>query len=151
VIVESKDVITWFAEYLEAYAACCRGDRETRSLLAYYGVPLLLTTDGGFFALVDDDQVVAGVGGQVDDLRAAGYDRTEVLDEQVTVINNTSALYRATFSRQRGDGGEINRVTATYLVTDGPAGRRISVLAVHSAATGSTVDVEHDLAPDAPA
>jgi hypothetical protein len=27
---------------------------------------------------------------------------------------------------------EIGRLTATYLVTDGPVGRRISVLAVHS-------------------
>jgi len=31
-----------------------------------------------------------------------------------------------------GDGSEINRLTATYPVTDGTAGRRISVLAVHN-------------------
>jgi hypothetical protein len=41
-------------------------------------------------------------------------------------------LYRGTFSRRRSDGGEISRLTATDLVTDGAAGRRISVLAVHS-------------------
>jgi hypothetical protein len=41
-------------------------------------------------------------------------------------------LYRGTFSRQSVDGAEISRLTATYLVTDGAAGRRISVLAVHS-------------------
>jgi hypothetical protein len=51
---------------------------------------------------------------------------------RVTVWNSTSALYRGTFSRQRSDGSEINQVTASYLVTDGAAGRRISVLAVHS-------------------
>ena len=45
----------------------------------------------------------------------------------------TAALYRGTFSLRRSDGNEINRLTATYLVTDGPAGRRISVLAVHNA------------------
>jgi hypothetical protein len=48
------------------------------------------------------------------------------------VVNSTSALYRGTFSRQGNAGGEISRLTATYLVTDGAAGRRISVLAVHS-------------------
>jgi hypothetical protein len=131
--VEIKDVSQWFDEYLDAFVACCRGDRETPSLLAYYAVPLLLTTDGGFYALTSDDQVVGGVGQQVDGLRSAGFDRTEVLGSDVTVLNATSALYRGTFSRQRSDGGEINRMTGTYLVTDGVAGRRISVLAVHSA------------------
>jgi hypothetical protein len=42
------------------------------------------------------------------------------------------ALYRGMFSRHRSDGVEISRLTATYLVTDGEVGRRISVLAVHS-------------------
>ncbi len=131
-IVENTDVRDWFAEYLDAFVACCRGDLETPSLLAYYGVPLLLTTDGGFYALASDDQVVAGVGQQVNEMRAAGFDHTEVFGSDVTVINKTSAFYHSTFSRQRSDGSEINRVTGTYLVTDGPAGRRISVLAVHS-------------------
>jgi hypothetical protein len=36
------------------------------------------------------------------------------------------------FSRHRSDVGEISRLTATYLVTDGDVGRRISMLAVHS-------------------
>lgn len=62
----------------------------------------------------------------------AGYARSEILGSEVSVLNSTSALYRGTFSRLRSDGGEINRLTASYLVTDGPAGRRISVLAVHS-------------------
>lgn len=131
--MDNKAVSDWFAEYLEAFVACCRGDRETPSLLAYYGVPLLLTTDGGFYALTSDEQVVGGVGQQVNEMRAAGFDRTEAFGSDVTVINATSAFYRATFSRQRGDGSEINRITGTYLVTDGAAGRRISVLAVHSA------------------
>jgi len=71
--VDSSDVSRWFGEYLDTFAACGRGERDTASLLAYYGVPLLLTTDGGFFALTSDDQVVAAVQQQVDGMRAAGY------------------------------------------------------------------------------
>ncbi len=130
--VDSSGVSRWFGEYLDAFAACGRGEQATASLLAYYGVPLLLTTDGGFVALTSDDQVVAAVQQQVDGMRATGYQRTEILGSEVTVVNSTSALYRGTFSRQGSDGGEISRLTATYLVTDGAAGRRISVLAVHS-------------------
>jgi hypothetical protein len=131
-LVDNGAVSHWFGEYLDAFAACGRGESDTASLLAYYGVPLMVTTDGGISPLTSDDQVVAAVQGQVEAMRASGYSRSETLDSQVTVLNATSALYRGTFSRQRGDGGEISRLTATYLVTDGPAGRRISALAVHS-------------------
>lgn len=130
--VDGNDVSRWFGEYLEAFAACGRGESDTSSLLAYYGVPLLLTTGDGFYALTSDDQVVSALQPQVDGMRAAAYSRTEILDSEVTVLNPRSALYRGTFSRQRGDGGEIGRLTATYLVTDGAGGRRISALAVHS-------------------
>src|SRR5690349_1246830 len=130
VIVEIND---WFAEYLDAFAAACRGDTDTSSLLAYFAVPLLLTTDGGFYVLTSDEQVVGGVGPQVDQMHAAGFHHNEVSDAEITVLNATSALYRGTISRKRADGGEINRITATYLLTDGPVGRRVSVLAVHSA------------------
>ena len=130
--VDSSDVRRWFGEYLDAFAACGRGERDTALLLAYYGVPLLLTTDEGFFALTNNDQVVTVVRQQVDGMRAAAYARSEILGSEVTVLNSTSALYRGTFSRQRSDGGEISRLTATYFVTDAPVGRRISALAVHS-------------------
>jgi hypothetical protein len=130
--VDSSGVSRWFGEYLEAFAACGRGETETASLLAYYGIPLLLTTDDGFFALTSDDQVVEAVQHQVDGMRATGYYRTETLGSEVTLVNSTSTLYRGTFSRRARDGSEINRLTATYLVTTGEAGRRISVLAVHS-------------------
>ena len=132
VTVDNSDVSGWFGEYLDAFAACGRGERDTASLLAYYGVPLLLSTDDGFFALTSDDQVVAAVKQQVDGMRAADYHHSEVLDSEVTVLNATSALYRGRFSRQRRDGGEIGRLSATYLVTDGSVGRRIAALAVHS-------------------
>ena len=130
--MNDSDVSRWFGDYLDAFAACGRGQRDTVSLLGYYGVPLLVGTDSGFFAATGNDQVVAVLQPQIDGMRAAGYARTELLESQVTVLNSRSALYRGTFSRQRSDGGEINRFTATYLVTDGPVGRRISALLVHS-------------------
>ena len=131
-MIVSNDVSRWFGEYLDAFAACGRGERDTASLLVYYGVPLLLATDDGYFSLTSDDQVIAAVQQQVDGMRTAGYDHSEVLDFEVTILNSRSALYRGAFSRRRSDGGEISRLTATYLVTDGSVGRRISALAVHS-------------------
>jgi hypothetical protein len=128
--VDDSDVRRWFGEDLDAFAACGRGERDTDALLAYYGVPLLLTTDRGCFALTSADEVVAALQPQVDGMRAAAYDRSEILESEVAPLNATSALYRGTFSRRRRDGSEISRLMATYLVTDGAVGRRISVLAV---------------------
>jgi hypothetical protein len=43
--VDDHDVSRWFGEYLDAFAACERGERDAASLLAYYGIPLLLALD----------------------------------------------------------------------------------------------------------
>ena len=122
----------WVGEYLDVFAACCRGERDTAALLEYFGVPLLLTTGGGYFALTTEEMVVAGLRPQVDQMRAAGYARSEIVGAEVSVLNASSALFHGKISRQRDDGSEISLLVATYLVTDGPAGRRFSVLAVQS-------------------
>lgn len=135
-IVDEEDVNRWFSEYLDAFAACGRGERDTSSLLAYYGVPLLLSTDDGFLTLSSEAAVVAAVQRQVDGMGAADYASSEVLDSQVSVLNDVSALYRGTFSRWRRDASEIGRLDATYLVADHGHGRRINALVVHSPVPG---------------
>jgi hypothetical protein len=130
--VDTDDVTRWFGEYLDAFASCGRGESKAASLLAYYGVPLLLSTDETFVALTSEDQVLAMAQQQIDGMLAADYDHSDVVASEVTPLNATSALYDGTFSRERADGTEISRLTVTYLVTDGSAGRRISALALHA-------------------
>lgn len=130
--MDESDVSRWFDEYLEAFAACGRGESDARSLLAYWAVPFLVATDEGFTALTAEDQVVAVAQQQIDGMRAAAYDRSELLGSEVTTLNATAALYRGEFSRRRADGDEVSRLTLTYLLTDGAVGRRISALVVHS-------------------
>jgi hypothetical protein len=121
----------WFESYLRAFAACCRSDSgDVRSLLEYYGVPLLLTTDETAVSLTREEQVVDSVGQQVGRLRAADYDRTDTLDSETTMLNATTALHRAHFSWLRVDGSEIARMRLAYVITHGVTGRRISGLVV---------------------
>ncbi len=129
--VDTSDVSQWFGEYVATFAACCRGEADTASLLAFYAVPLIITNDAGSAVLTSGEQVIAMMQRQVDDMRAALYERSEILDHEVTVLNAVSALYHGSFSRHRRDGGEISRFSVTYFITDGTAGRRISVLAAH--------------------
>ena len=130
----------WFEEYLYTFAACGRGDSDDlHALLHYYGVPLLLTSDEAAVALTSQDEVLRAIRRQIDAMRAAGYHRSATLSSNVVVLNATSALHTAAFSRQRADGSEIGRLRATYVITVGANGRRISALAVREprAAAGS--------------
>jgi hypothetical protein len=131
--VEVVDVRAWFDEYLRTFAACGRGESDDlRMLLQYYGVPLLLTTDEAALALTTEDEVLNAARQQIEGMRAANYDRSETLNSEIVALNATSATHTADFSRQRADGSEIGRLRATYLITDGPTGRRISAVAVHT-------------------
>jgi hypothetical protein len=121
----------WIDGYLGAFAACARGEGDMVSLLGHFGVPMIVTSDEGVVTLMTDDEAAALMQGQVDGLRALGYDHTDVLHSEVTVLNGSSALYRGTLSRRNVDGGEIDCPTITYLVTDDVAGPRIVLLAAH--------------------
>ena len=83
-------------------------------------------------ALTSDDQVVAVMQRQAH-MRAAAYDRTEIVDSEVTVLNSTSALYRGTFSRQRERRRRDQPPHSDLSGGRRAAGRRISMLAVHGA------------------
>src|SRR5690242_3954902 len=89
--VDAADVRTWFEEYLGVFAACGRGDNdELRTLLAYYGVPLLPSTDDAAVALKSDDELLNALRRQMDGMRADGYDRSEMLSSDFAPINRTS-------------------------------------------------------------
>jgi hypothetical protein len=132
--VDATDIGSWFEGYLEAFGAYARGDTDDpNALLSFYNVPLLLTTDDGLLVLTTEDDVTGAIRQQVEGMRAASYDRSDVLESDVTVLNRASILYRGDFSRRRRDGSEIQRLQVTYLVAQASAGPRIAALAVHSA------------------
>jgi hypothetical protein len=133
--LDADAVTRWFDDYFETFAACVRGERDLSALLSHYGVPLILTTDDGVTVLMTDDEAVAVMQSLVDGLRANGYHHSTVLQSQVSVMNSTSALFRATLSRRDGNGVEISCPTITYLVTEDVAGLRIGVLASHGQVT----------------
>lgn len=132
-LLDLGELRAWFDDYTGAFVACARGDSDdVQTLLDYYGVPLLIATDEASLALTSEDEVLRGVRREVEGLRAAGYDRIETLDSESTSLNATTAIHKAEFSRLRADGSEIGRLRATYLITDGRDGRRISAVAVRA-------------------
>ena len=77
--MKESDVGDWFAEYLRAFAALGRGESRLADVVAYYGVPFLLTADTGIISLGTMDEVAAWLQRQADVMLAAEYDHTETL------------------------------------------------------------------------
>ena len=127
--LDAGAIRSWFDDYLETFAACVRGEQEMATLLAHYGVPLIITSDDGVIEVMTDDEAAGIIQSLVDGLRALGFHHTEVLHPEVSVLNAMSAIYRATMSRRNQHGDEIGCPTITYLVTDDVGGIRIKVLA----------------------
>lgn len=138
--MDELEVTRWYDSYLAEFAALGRGDADdVRRILAFYGVPMLLSTDAGSTMLADETQVLAVAQQQFDGMRSAGYDRSEPLGAaETTVLNVSCAVHRAGFARLTADGTEISRLEATYLITDTAAGRRMSALVVHSGRSAAT-------------
>jgi len=132
--MDPAEVKRWFGAYLADFVALGRGDvDDVRRILDHYDVPLLLSTDAGSSVLIEETQVLTVAQQQVDAMRTSGYDRSDELASETVVLNNSCATHRVRISRRRVDGSEIAQIEVTYLITDGPAGRRISALIVHSA------------------
>jgi hypothetical protein len=131
--VHPESLLDWFDKYLRAFAACGRGESDDLdALLAYYGVPLVLTTDAAALVLATEDEVLSAIREQIGSMRAAGYDRSDTLSSELTPLNATTALHTAELSRRSRDGSEIGRLRATYLIVAGADGRRISALVVRT-------------------
>ena len=130
--LDAAAVSSWIGGYLVTFAACARGEGGMTSLLRHFGVPMIVSSDEGIVTLMTEDEAAAVMQSQVDGLRALGFEHSEVLHSEITILNAASALYRATLSRRKADGGEIDCPTITYLVTDDVAGPRIVLLAAHS-------------------
>jgi hypothetical protein len=129
--VDEGEIRAWYDEYVRAFTVCGRGESDDfRALLRYYGVPLLFTTDAAARVLLTEHAVLDAARGQIERLRAANYDRSTLLGSEMVALNATSAIHKAEFSRQRADGSEIEHLRATYLIMEGPDGRRIFALAV---------------------
>lgn len=121
----------WFDDYLQRFAAAGRGERDARSVLDSYAIPLLLTNDDQFAPLTNAEQILATIESLLAVMQAEDYARTDLLSSEVSVLNRKAALLEASFVRLRRDESEIAKHTATYLLTESEGEIRISALCMH--------------------
>jgi hypothetical protein len=115
---EIKD---WFFNtYLPYGISVLNGDNTdgARGILKFWGRPLLLNSEQPNVTgwLMTDDQVYGVVKGMNDKLVASGYRDTAVPDSRVFVYNRTGGAIEVIWSRQDGDGKEVQRIAVRFNV-----------------------------------
>ena len=125
------DVRDWFAGYLDAFTSLARGARtDSEALLAFYGVPLVMLSEERCSALMDRSAVIGAVQTLVAGLRRVDYAGSIVHRLDVRPLNARAAIINGIFSRYDREGGELERLGATYLVAKTDDGWRFTSIVV---------------------
>lgn len=121
------DVRQWYRSYLDTFKGLAAGERtDLESVLAFFGVPLVVVAEDRHLALPDRDAVLGAAKGQIDQLRRANYASSTVLRLDVRPLNARAALVEGVFSRYDRAGKELERLGTTYLVVKTAEGWRFT-------------------------
>jgi hypothetical protein len=119
--------LTAAGEVVRRLDACGQGEvDDARALLSFHAVSL---SDFEAMTLETEAQVLEAAHRQIQALRVANLQRSEMLASEMVALNATSVLHKVDLSRRQEDGTAIGRVRATFLLTIGADGPRIAVLA----------------------
>ena len=125
------EVRAWYDGYFQAFARLARGESSDLDALAdLCAIPTTLVTDDRCLTIVDRAGLLRVLGAQIEQLRGAGYARSDTHRLEVRALNARAALIEGTFSRHDGQGREYARVGAAYLVSRTDAGWRFTALII---------------------
>jgi hypothetical protein len=116
-----EEIRHWFFDvYVPHGIALFNGNAPEglRGFLQYWGTPLLFTRESQASAswLMTEEQLLSALKIQDDALKAAGYKNTPIPDSRVFVYNDNAGAVEVIWSRQNGDGQEIQRVAVHFEV-----------------------------------
>ena len=125
----TSQIREFFQRYGATFVELAIGKRsDVDALLEFYGAPLRFI--GSTFHMVMQDSAAitgaAGMGGEIDRLRRAGFAGSTLDRCQIKVLNPRAALVDALWLRRDGAGALMARFAVIYFVTLTPGGWRIT-------------------------
>jgi hypothetical protein len=114
-------------------AAFSAGD--FRRWLSLFHSPYLIMAPEGVIAPSSDEEALALIRPQMENLRARGYARSELYRPTVKLFSPTTALAAVEWIRRKGNEEELERLGATYAFFKGDDGWKIVMVTVHSPST----------------
>jgi hypothetical protein len=110
-------------------------DGDLRRWLSLFHSPFLIMAPEGVIALSSDEEALALIRPQMENLRARGYARSELNRPTVKLLSPTTALAAVEWVRRKGNEEELERLGATYAFFKGDDGWKIVMVTVHSPST----------------
>lgn len=94
-----------------------RRDEGPEFILEYWGAPMFLTSNMPDTAVwLDADGIVNFLDTRQQQLKAAGYDHTEVPEQRIHVYNANGGAVEVIWSRQAADNSELQRLAINFQV-----------------------------------
>jgi hypothetical protein len=126
-----RELSEWFRSYLRTFTALGRNQRnDVGALLAFFGVPVILTTNSRTAIVTSESTLVSILGAQVQALRNAGYGAAVANHLHTRTINRHAMILESDWTRYDTDGCVLAKFQATYGLTRMPVGWRITSVAV---------------------
>lgn len=123
------DVRAWYSGYLDSFTRLAAGERtDVEALLEYFGVPLVIVTEGRYLVLPTPDAVLSAARSLIDQLLQANYAGSTVHRLDIRPLNARATLVEGLFSRYDREGDELERLGTVYLVAKTDAGWRFTSL-----------------------
>ena len=127
----AAEVRAWYDGYFRTFARLARGESADLDALAdLFATPATLVTDDRCLTIADRATLLRSIGDQVEQLRRAGYARSDVHRLEARALNARAALIEGTFSRHDAQGTEFARLGAAYLVVRTDPGWRFAAVII---------------------
>jgi hypothetical protein len=110
-------------------------DGDLRRWLSLFHSPYLIMAPEGVIAPSSDEEALALIRPQMENLRARGYVRSELNRPTVKLLSSTTALAAVEWVRRKGNEEELERLGATYAFFKADGSWKIVMLTVHSPST----------------
>jgi hypothetical protein len=110
-------------------------DTDLPRYLSFFHTPYVIMAPAGVIAPSSEDEALALLRPQIENLRARGYARSEVNAATVKLLSATTALVATEWIRYKANNEELERLGATYAFYRGERGWKIAMVTVYPPAT----------------
>jgi hypothetical protein len=126
----TEELAEFFVGYNQTFAAISRREiDDARAMLAYYGMPVVLTGDESVTVIEEPDALAAMIAATAEELASRDYDRSDRVGFAARVLNDRTAEVDIDFVRVDRHGAEMGRLRTHFTVVRRDEGWRIAVLA----------------------
>jgi ketosteroid isomerase-like protein len=115
-----------FTNYIQTFQTL-----DPHATIRYFHVPCMFISPQGLRVLAAPADVQALLAQVMEDLKARGYARSELLDLHVNQMSGNTALVTVSRARYATDGRELERLGETYTLRRIESAWKIAVAMIH--------------------